>query len=98
MKRSTTSSVVQHTFGTQTSGRGRANVAGTGTVTHPQILHINEIHVTQEKLKEISDTVARKGKISKDGLYSAVKRIGEEKNWFTRFIMYPKKGGAGVFK
>ncbi len=57
----------------------------------------NKMHVTQKKLKEISDTVARHGKISKDGLYSAVKRIGEEKNWFTKFIMYPKKGGAGVF-
>jgi hypothetical protein len=24
-------------------------------------------------------------------------RVGEEKNWFTKFIMYPDEGGAGVF-
>tara|TARA_B100000073_G_scaffold342235_1_gene344984 strand:+ start:96 stop:350 length:255 start_codon:yes stop_codon:yes gene_type:complete len=58
----------------------------------------NEIRVSQEKLKEISDDVARQSKISKDGLYKAVKRVGEEKNWFTNFIMTPGKKGAGVFK
>tara|TARA_Y100000310_G_C20382543_1_gene668826 strand:+ start:311 stop:592 length:282 start_codon:yes stop_codon:yes gene_type:complete len=57
----------------------------------------NEIHVTQDSLREISDTIARQSKISKDGLYSAVMRVGEEKNWFTKFIMYPNEGGAGVF-
>ena len=58
----------------------------------------NEIRVSQEKLKEISDDVARQSKISKDGLYDAVKRVGEEKNWFTNFIMTTGKKGAGVFK
>ena len=33
--------------GTQTSGRGRANVAGTGTATHPRILHANDEHMGQ---------------------------------------------------
>jgi len=54
--------------------------------------------VSQEKLKEISDDVAKQSKISKDGLYDAVKRVGEEKNWFTNFIMTTGKKGAGVFK
>jgi hypothetical protein len=27
-----------------------------------------------------------------------VKRVGEEKNWFTRFIMDKGNSGAGVFK
>jgi len=58
----------------------------------------NEVNVTEEKLKELSDIVARKSKISKPKFYEAVKRVGEEKNWFTRFIMYKGKGGAGVFK
>ena len=58
----------------------------------------NEIFLTNEKLKEISDSVARQSKISKDGLFKAVKRVGEEKNWFTRFIMDKGNSGAGVFK
>tara|TARA_A100001515_G_C4552574_1_gene203947 strand:+ start:360 stop:611 length:252 start_codon:yes stop_codon:yes gene_type:complete len=57
----------------------------------------NEIRLTQEKLKEISDSVARQSKISKDGLFQAVKRVGEQKNWFTKFIMDKGKSGAGVF-
>jgi hypothetical protein len=58
----------------------------------------NEIKITQEKLREISDDVARQSKISKNGLYDAVKRVGEDKNWFTNFIMTSGKKGAGVFK
>jgi len=58
----------------------------------------NEIFLTKEKLKEISDNVARQSKISKDGLFKAVQRVGEEKNWFTRFIMDKSNRGAGVFK
>ena len=54
--------------------------------------------MTEEKLKELSDIVARKSKISKPKFYEAVKRVGEQKNWFTKFIMYKGKGGAGVFK
>ena len=44
---SVTSARVLCPHGTQTSGRGRANVAGTGTATHPQILHANEEHMGQ---------------------------------------------------
>ena len=58
----------------------------------------NEIRVTEEKLKELSDIVARKSKISKAKFYEAVKRVGEEKNWFTKFIMDSGNTGAGVFK
>ena len=58
----------------------------------------NEIRLTQDKLKEISDSVARQSKINKGGLFDAVKRIGEEKNWFTKFIMDTSNSGAGVFK
>ena len=47
----------------------------------------NRVHVTEKSLREISDTIARRSKIQKAGLYSAVIRIGEEKNWFTEFIM-----------
>jgi hypothetical protein len=47
----------------------------------------NEVHITKESLKEISDEVAKKAKIQKRGLYDAVLRIAEEKNWFTQFIL-----------
>ena len=47
----------------------------------------NKVHVTEKSLREISDEVARSSKIQKKGLYKAVMRIGEEKNWFTEFIM-----------
>ena len=47
----------------------------------------NRVHVTEKSLREISNAIARKSKIQKAGLYSAVMRIGEEKNWFTEFIM-----------
>ena len=47
----------------------------------------NRVHVTEKSLREISNAIARRSKIQKAGLYSAVMRIGEEKNWFTEFIM-----------
>ena len=47
----------------------------------------SRVHVTEKSLREISDKVARNSKIQKEGLYKAVMRIGEEKNWFTEFIM-----------
>lgn len=47
----------------------------------------NEVHITKESLKEISDEVAKRAKIQKRGLYDAVLRIAEEKNWFTQFIL-----------
>ena len=47
----------------------------------------NRMHVSPKSLKEISDEVAKISKIQKEGLYKAVMRIGEEKNWFTKFMM-----------
>ena len=47
----------------------------------------NRVHVTEKSLREISNAGARSSKTQKAGLYSAVMRIGEEKNWFTEFIM-----------
>ena len=47
----------------------------------------NRVHVTEKSLREISDVIARRSKIQKAGLYKAVTRIGEEKNWFTKFII-----------
>ena len=47
----------------------------------------NRVNVTEKSLREISDEIARSSKIQKEGLYKAVMRIGEEKNWFTEFIM-----------
>lgn len=47
----------------------------------------NKMNVTEKSLKEISDQIAKQSKIKKSGLYTAVMRIGEEKNWFTKFIM-----------
>tara|TARA_Y100000296_G_C5065758_1_gene202244 strand:+ start:370 stop:606 length:237 start_codon:yes stop_codon:yes gene_type:complete len=47
----------------------------------------NRVHVTEKSLREISDAIAKRSKIQKAGLYSAVMRIGEEKNWFTEFIV-----------
>ena len=47
----------------------------------------NRIHVTEKSLREISDTVARRAHIQKKGLYDAVVRIADGKNWFTQFIL-----------
>ena len=47
----------------------------------------NRIHVTKESLREISNEVARRAHIQKKGLYDAVVRIADEKNWFTQFIL-----------
>jgi hypothetical protein len=47
----------------------------------------NRIHVTKESLKEISDEVARGAHIQKKGLYDAVLRVADDKNWFTQFIL-----------
>ena len=47
----------------------------------------NRVHVTEKSLREISDVIARRSKIQKAGLYDAVIRIGEEKNWFTKFMI-----------
>ena len=51
----------------------------------------NEKWVTKKALKEISDAVARKAKINKQGLYDAVVRVGKEKNWLTRMVTHKEE-------
>ena len=46
----------------------------------------NEVWVTEESLKEISDKVASVSKKNKEDVFEAVLRIGKEKNWFTEFV------------
>jgi len=46
----------------------------------------NEVWVTEESLKEISDKVASFSKKNKQNVFDAVLRIGKEKNWFTEFV------------
>ena len=48
----------------------------------------NEKWVTKKSLREISDAIARKAKVNKQGLYDAVVRVGKEKNWLTRMVTY----------
>ena len=51
----------------------------------------NEKWVTKKALKEISDAVATKAKINKQGLYDAVVRVGKEKNWLTRMVTHKEE-------
>jgi hypothetical protein len=46
----------------------------------------NEVWITEESLKEISDKVASVSKKNKKGVFDAVLRIGKEKNWFTEYV------------
>ena len=46
----------------------------------------NEVWVTEESLKELSDKVATLSKKNKQSVFDAVLRIGEEKNWFTEYV------------
>ena len=46
----------------------------------------NEVWVTEESLKEISDKVASVSKKNKEDVFEAVLRIGKEKNWFTEYV------------
>ena len=46
----------------------------------------NEVWVTEESLKEISDKVASISKKNKQSVFDAVLRIGKEKNWFTEYV------------
>ena len=48
----------------------------------------NEKRVTKKSLREISDTIARKAKVNKQGFYEAVVRVGKEKNWLTRMVTH----------
>ena len=48
----------------------------------------NEKWVTKKSLREISDIIARKAKVNKQGFYEAVVRVGKEKNWLTRMVTY----------
>ena len=46
----------------------------------------NEMWVTEDSLKEVSDQVAQIAKKSKQDVFEAVLRIGKQKNWFTEFV------------
>jgi len=46
----------------------------------------NNIWITQDSLREISDTVASTAKKNKQEVFKAVLRIGNKKNWFTEFV------------
>ena len=46
----------------------------------------NEIWVTENSLKEVSNQVAQIAKKNKKDVFEAVLRIGREKNWFTEFV------------
>ena len=46
----------------------------------------NEVWVTEESLKELSDKVASFSKKNKQSVFDAVLRIGKEKNWFTEYV------------
>ena len=46
----------------------------------------NEVWVTEESLKEISDKVASFSNKNKQNVFDAVLRIGKEKNWFTEYV------------
>jgi hypothetical protein len=46
----------------------------------------NEVWISEESLKEISDKVASATKKNKQSVFDAVLRIGKEKNWFTEFV------------
>jgi hypothetical protein len=48
----------------------------------------NEKRVTKKSLREISDIIARKAKVNKQGFYEAVVRVGKEKNWLTRMVTH----------
>tara|TARA_Y100000034_G_scaffold132769_1_gene196583 strand:- start:1292 stop:1534 length:243 start_codon:yes stop_codon:yes gene_type:complete len=47
----------------------------------------NEIYVTKNSLKEVSDQVAYITKKNKQDIFDSVLRIGEQKNWLTTYVM-----------
>ena len=51
----------------------------------------NEKWVTKKSLREISDIIARKAKVNKQGFYEAVVRVGKEKNWLTRMVTHKEE-------
>jgi hypothetical protein len=51
----------------------------------------NEKRVTKKSLREISDIIARKAKVNKQGFYEAVVRVGKEKNWLTRMVTHKEE-------
>ena len=46
----------------------------------------NEIYVTKESLREVSDQVAQNTKKKKQDIFNSVIRIGEQKNWLTTYV------------
>ena len=47
----------------------------------------NEIYVTKESLREVSDQVAQITKKKKQDIFDSVIRIGDRKNWLTTYII-----------
>ena len=48
---------------------------------------IKALDKSLENMMQQDKTLEEISKIQKEGLYKAVMRIGEEKNWFTKFMM-----------
>ena len=46
----------------------------------------NEIYITKNSLKEVSDQVAKITKKNKQDIFDSVLRIGEQKNWLTTYV------------
>ena len=47
---------------------------------------VNELHITKDSLREVSDQVAYITKKNKQDIFDSVLRMGDQKNWFTEFI------------
>ena len=48
---------------------------------------VNELHITKDSLREVSDQVAYITKKNKQDIFDSVLRMGDQKNWFTEFIV-----------
>jgi hypothetical protein len=48
---------------------------------------VNELHITKKSLREVSDQVAYITKKNKQDIFDSVLRMGDQKNWFTEFIV-----------
>ena len=48
---------------------------------------VNELYITKDSLREVSDQVAYITKKNKQDIFDSVLRMGDQKNWFTEFIV-----------
>ena len=48
---------------------------------------VNELYITKDSLREVSDQVAHITKKNKQDIFDSVLRMGDQKNWFTEFIV-----------